>query len=187
MIISALESLLLALSLCADCFAVSTCSSIGLGKVGPKRILSIALVFGLVQAGLMAAGWFLGDLVVGYVSKAAKLIGFLLLLYVGGSMILESFKKECEVLCLNGLKNVLIGAAATSLDALSVGLSLSMARPSAGKMSLNLAAVFLVTILSVVAGMYGGKKIGERFGRRAELVGGMVLVLIGLNILLDIV
>lgn len=187
MILSLLESLLLAASLCADCFAVSTCSSVTLKGISWRKILPIAFVFGVVQTGLMALGWLFGDIFVGHIHKIASLIGFLLLLYVGGSMILEAVKNEDEARDLNGLKNVVIGAVATSIDAFAVGVSLSMGFVPLGKMMMNLAAVFAVTMLSVIGGMFGGQKIGQKFGRPAEIVGGSVLILIGLNILLGFI
>ena len=182
-----LLALVLALSLCADCFAVCVCSSVTLDKVEWGSVSPIALVFGLVQAGLLLAGYLFGDLFVGYVEKAAHWIGFLLLLYVGGSMILESFRKQCEVRNLNGLTAVVIGAVATSIDALAVGISLSMGQLETHDIILDTAAVFLVTFLSVVTGMFFGHRLGHRLGKRAEFAGGAVLILIGLNILLGIV
>lgn len=187
MLLSILESLLLAASLCADCFAVSTCSSVTLKGISWRKILPIAFVFGVVQTALMALGWLFGDIFVGHIHKIASLIGFLLLLYVGGSMILEAVKNEDEARDLNGLKNVVIGAVATSIDAFAVGVSLSMGFVPLGKMMINFAAVFVVTMLSVAGGMFGGQKIGQKFGRPAEIIGGCVLILIGLNILLGFI
>ena len=135
----------------------------------------------------MALGWLFGDIIVGHIHKVASLIGFLLLLYVGGSMILGAVKNEDESRDLNGLKNVIIGAVATSIDAFTVGISLSMGLVPTGKMMMDLAAVFIVTMLSVIGGMFGGQRIGCRFGRPAELIGGSVLILIGLNILLGFI
>lgn len=187
MFLSILESMLLAASLCADCFAVSTCSSVTLKGISWRKILPIAFVFGVVQTALMALGWLFGDIFVGHIHKIASLIGFLLLLYVGGSMILEAVKNEDEARDLNGLKNVVIGAVATSIDAFAVGVSLSMGFVPLDKMMMNLTAVFVVTMLSVIGGMFGGQRICQKFGRPAELIGGCVLILIGLNILLGFI
>ena len=187
MLLSIFESFLLAASLCADCFAVSTCSSVTLKDISWGRIAPIALAFGFVQTALMALGWLFGDLFVGHVQKIASFIGFLLLLYVGGSMIIEAVKNEGEARGLNGMKNVVIGVVATSIDAFAVGVSLSMGFVPVGKMAMNLVAVFVVTMLSVIGGMFGGQRIGRKFGRPAEIAGGSVLILIGLNILLGFI
>ena len=177
----------LAVSLCADCFAVSLCSGVTMKDVSRKKVLLVALVFGVVQAAFLLAGYFFGDLFVGYVEKFAHWIGFLLLLYVGGSMILEAIKGEEEARDLNGIRNMLVASVATSIDALAVGISLSMDMEPVRSALLKAVAVLTVTMIAVVAGILGGRKIGTRFGRGAEIAGGIVLILIGLNILLGIV
>ena len=177
MFLSIAESLLLAASLCADCFAVSTCSSVTLKSVSWRSVVPIAIVFGVVQTALMALGWMFGDIFVGHVQRIASLIGFLLLLYVGGSMMLQAVRNKVDAHDLNGLRNVVIGAVATSIDAFAVGVSLSMGSVPSAKMVMN---------LSAVGGMFGGQKIGRRFGRPAEIVGGGVLMLIGLGVLLKV-
>lgn len=187
MILYILVTILFALSLCADCFAVSTCSSITLKEIRWNTVAWIAIVFAFVQAGLMVVGWAFGDLFVGYIEKIANLIGFLLLLYVGGSMIKESFEAESEAVNLSGLRNVILGALATSIDAFAVGISLSMGKEPVSDVMWKTLAVFVCTFLSVVAGMFGGHRIGLRFGKLAELAGGLVLIAIGLNVLFHFV
>lgn len=179
-----LFNILFALSLCADCFAVSLCSSVTLKTVSWKDVLRVALAFAVIQTGLLLAGWAFGSFLAGLLTKIAHIIGFLLLLYVGGSMFIEGIRGEDEVKDLNGLKNVIIGGIATSIDALAVGVSLSMdPKPWDEVMPMAL-AVFAVTALSVVAGIFGGKTIGSKAGRWAEIAGGLVLVGIGVSILL---
>lgn len=175
------------MSLCADCFAVSVCSSVTLKTVNFRSVCLIGVVFGIVQAGLMMVGYGFGDLFVGYIEKAAHWIGFLLLLYVGGSMIKEAFEKNVEVRDLNGFKNIMVASVATSIDALAVGISLSMGHESLSDVLSKDVAVFIVTVASVVVGMFCGHKIGRRFGNIAEIIGGCVLIFIGLNILFDFV
>ena len=178
------SAFLLACSLCADCFAVTSCSSVTLDGISWRKVYPIALAFGVIQTLLMLLGWLFGDIFVGIVEKAAGVIGFLMLLYVGGSMIIEAVKGKEDTRNLNGIKNVIIGGIATSIDAFAVGISLSMDRCTRGRVFLDLGAVFIVTVLSVMAGMFGGSKVGGKFGRPAEIAGGIVLILIGLNILL---
>ncbi len=184
MILTVVSALIFALSLCADCFAVSLCSSVTLKSVRWKEVLRVALAFAVIQTGLLLAGWAFGSFLAGLLTKIAHVIGFLLLLYVGGSMFIEGIRGEDEVKDLNGLKNVIIGGVATSIDALAVGVSLSMdSKPWNEVMPMAL-AVFAVTALSVVAGIFGGKTIGSKAGRWAEIAGGLVLVGIGVSILL---
>ena len=177
------SALILALSLCADCFAVSACSSVTLKDSSWGRVLPVAVVFGLVQSGLFLLGWLFGDLFVGMVGKLAPVIGFLLLLYVGGSMLLSAWRNELSQKNLDGIRNVLIGAVATSIDAFSVGISFSMDRDSAGDVILKAIVLLVITFLTVIAGMKGGSYAGRRYGRPALWAGGAVLILIGLNIL----
>lgn len=180
-----IESILLAVSLCADCFAVSLCSSVTIKKINRKDVARVAIAFAVIQSALLLTGWLFGNLFVGLISKISHIVGFLLLLYVGGSMFVEGIRGEEDVRDLNGLKNVIIGGIATSIDALAVGVAQSMAQqPWNGFLPL-LVAVFAVTALSVIAGIWGGKTLGSHFGRWAEIIGGLVLVGIGVSILLQ--
>lgn len=178
MLLQVLTAIVFAASLCADCFAVSVCSSVTLKTIDRRSVSSVAVTFGVVQAGLLLAGYAFGDLFVGFVGAAAKWIGMALLMYVGVSMVVEAFGDECEVRNLNGMRNVLLGALATSVDAFVAGISLSMDMEAAGVIMADVLAVFAMTVLSVAAGMCFGHKIGHRFGKIAEGAGGAVLVLL---------
>ena len=172
------ETILLAVGLCADCFAVSLCSSVKLRNPDWKNIAYIALAFAVIQAGLLLAGWALGELFAGVLGKAARIVAFLLLLYVGGSMLLGGIRGKEEALELNSFLNVILGGVATSIDALAVGAAQSIAGVDwAGFLPLFI-AVFVITALSVVLGITGGSSIGKRFGRWAEIFGGAVLLFI---------
>ncbi len=92
--------------------------------------------------------------------------------------------KDEKPLELCGFKNVIIGAMATSVDALAVGISLSMSQPEPRYLISSVVSVFVITILSVIAGMFSGQALGKRLGRIAEIVGGLVLIGIGISILI---
>lgn len=184
-----IESILVAVSLCADCFACTLCSGVTMKKGGAGRIAFIALAFAVIQSGFLLAGWAFGELFVGLISKVSHLIGFLLLLYVGGNMMLEGIRalrgKEEESVRLDGLKNVVLSGVATSIDALAVGVSQSMVESTtsfSGILPLFI-AVFVVTAISVVAGLTGGRVIGRRYGHWAEIAGGAILIAIGVSFL----
>ncbi len=155
-----------------------------------KKVAGIALAFAVIQSGLLLIGWEFGNLFVGFVHRISHWIGFLLLLYVGGSMFLEGIralrgKCELETMSLDGLKNVILSGLATSIDALGVGVSQSMVDVShlfSAILPLYL-AVFGVTALSVVAGLMGGRLLGRHFGHWAEIAGGLVLIGIGVSFL----
>ena len=171
-IMSIIETLLLAASLCADCFAVSLCSSVTLKKAGWRSVLLTALAFAVIQSALLLAGCVLGDLFYGIVEKVSNVIGFVLLAYVGGSM----------------LASRILGSLATSIDAAAVGVSQSMSGAGVSDSVLLLASVFLCTAVSVAAGICAGKAIGNirgrNVGRIAEVAGGAVLVGLGVAVLL---
>lgn len=179
---------MLAASLCADCFAVALCSSVTLKNAGRKSILLTALAFAVIQSGLLAAGWLLGNLFYGLVETVSNIIGFLLLAYVGISMFVEGLKGCEDGRNLNGWKNVILGGVATSIDAAAVGVSRSMSGTGAADAAVLFAAVFLCTAVFVIAGIVAGKTIGNLKGRNAsriaEMAGGLVLTAIGVSVLL---
>ena len=186
-----IEAILIAVSLCADCFACTLCSGVTLRKVGFKTVAGIALAFAVIQAGLLWVGWEFGTVFVGFIEKAAHWVGFLLLLYVGGGMLLEGLRtlrgKETETpRRLDGFRNVILSGVATSIDALAVGISQSMVETMRTLASFYplWVSVFCVTALSVIAGLLGGKVLGRHLGHWAEILGGLVLIPIGLTILL---
>lgn len=184
------QAIVMAISLCADCFAVSLCSSISMKRLDWRGVAPVALGFAVIQTGLLLAGWAFGNVFVGLVWKISHIIGFLLLLYVGGGMFIEGVKAlrcgECDdARDLNGLKNIILGGIATSIDALAVGVSQSMIEQTRqwDGFSPLVWSVAAVTAVSVVAGMASGRAIGRKFGHWAEIAGGLVLVGIGISIL----
>jgi putative Mn2+ efflux pump MntP len=185
-----IEAFLVGISLCGDCLAVSLCSSVAIDKVRKSMALKASLVFAIVQSGLLMLGWALTDMLVRLLADKisnfetiAHWAGFLLLLYVGVSMIIDALKKDKECRDLNGFRNLMIGAVATSIDAFVVGISMSLNGNTSGAMWLYFGAVFICTMISVIVGMYCGSAIGRRFGRTAGIVGGVILILLGVNII----
>ena len=177
-----LEPFLTALSLCADCFAVSLCSSVSLKKIDKKHILKIAAFFAFVQTALLAGGWLFGNLFLELFQKLSAFVGGALLIYVGASMLKEGLKDGGEPHNLNGKRNVLIAAVATSIDALAIGAAEAMnTRASSFSDIILCASCFVLTFISVCAGILGAKFIGKAFGRWAEIIGGAVLLGFGVS------
>lgn len=175
-----IDVVLFAISLCADSFAVALCSSVTLKRLTFGNVSRTALAFALIQAGLLVAGFAFGQLFAGLVEKLARIIGFVLLLYVGGSMAVGGIRGEAEeTRDLNSWRNIILGGIATSIDALAVGVSLCLAAEQWRTTLVQTAAVFVFTAISVVTGIVGGKKIGEKAGRWARIIGGAVLIAIG--------
>ena len=187
-----LSAILLGISLCADCFAVALCSSLSFSREEVRRkVWTIAAVFAVVQAGLFLLGWGAGTLATDLISahvkhfeRVAHVIGFLLLLYVGGEMFIAGVRSKADHLNLDGFKSIVLGGVATSIDATVVGLSLAMDAAPWTEILPIAVSIFVFTALSVVVGMLAGSFIGRKFGFSARIVGGLVLIGLGINILL---
>ena len=179
-----IESILLAASLCADCFAVSLCSGTLLKERKARRMAMIALAFAIIQTALLFAGWAMGSFIYKYVFRFARWLAFGLLLYVGGGMLFGGIKGDEDSRDLGSLGGIVLAGVATSIDAMAVGAASSLDGISLAGMAAPLASVFVVTFLSVVAGLYGGNVLGSRFGRWARIAGGLVLVGIGAGVLI---
>ena len=187
-----ISAILLGISLCADCFAVSLCSSFLLPREEMnKKVWTVAAVFAVIQTGLFLVGWALGTFAteliseyVGHFEKVAHIIGFLLLLYVGGAMFLDGVRSKSDHLNLDGFKSIVIGGIATSIDALVVGLSMSMDQAKWTDIAPVALSVLVFTALSVIVGMFSGSFVGRKLGQSARIIGGLVLIGLGINILL---
>lgn len=183
MMLQVLTAIVFAASLCADCFAVSICSSVTLRRVDLRSVSITALIFSIIHIGLLLSGYAFGDLFVDVIGVAAKWVGMLLLGYVGCSMLRGAFDREYEVRNLSSLRNIIIGAVATSIDAFVVGVSLSMDKETWAVMLVNAIVLFVMTIVCVAAGILFGQRIGARFGKVAEGVGGAVLIVLAIGML----
>ena len=187
-----INAILLGISLCADCFAVSLCSSFLLSREEmKKKVWTVASVFAVIQTGLFLGGWALGTFAteliseyVGHFEKVAHVIGFLLLLYVGGEMFIDGVRGKSDHLNLDGLKSMIIGGVATSIDAAVVGLSMAMDEAKWTDIAPVALSILVFTALSVIVGMFSGGFVGRKLGHSARIVGGLVLIGLGVNILL---
>ena len=175
------KDILLSASLCADCFAVALCASVSMKNVRWTEVLRIALIFAVIQTSFLAAGWAFGDFISRYIIKIVKYVGMALLIFVGSSMIREAFS-DVEPHSLIGFRNIVLAGVADSIDALAVGISMSMAGRILPEMWVPTVAVFIFTALSVIVGITGGSFIGGKAGRPAAVTGGIVLILLGINI-----
>ena len=184
-----LEIFLIGIGLSMDAFAVAICKGLAMpDKVERKGALLIALYFGVFQAVMPTLGWLLGSQFARYVTQMAPWIAFVLLAWIGGSMIRESLSQgeedgEPEPAELRH-RELLMLAVATSIDALAVGVSFSMVALS---VSIGTAAALIgcTTFAISVGGVFVGHIFGAKYKNRAEFVGGAILVLIGLKILLE--
>lgn len=183
-----LELSLLALGLSMDAFAVALCKGLCMSRVNWKHAAIIAAFFGGFQAGMPLLGWLLGKQFAQYIQNFDHWIAFVLLVIIGGKMLLEAIKERneevsCDV-CDTKLdyKELTLMAVATSIDALAVGVTLAF---------LSVQIVPSVAFIGVTTFVlsFGGVAIGNRFGLRhrykAQIAGGVVLILIAIKILAD--
>ena len=183
-----LEIFLIGISLSMDAFAVAICKGLAMpDKADRKGALLIALYFGVFQAVMPALGWLLGSQFARYVTQMAPWIAFVLLAWIGGSMIRESLSKEEKEEAEMGAvshKELLMLAVATSIDALAVGVTFSMLE-LAVSVGAAVALIGCTTFVISLGGVYVGNVFGARYKGKAEFVGGAILILIGVKILLE--
>lgn len=180
---SAAELFLLAVGLSMDAFAVAVCKGLALKRVKPLHMALVGLWFGGFQALMPVIGYFIGVQFSSYITAIDHWIAFALLAVIGGNMVKEALSKEEEEEDASlTVKKMLPLAVATSIDALAVGVSFAFL-----EVQIGLAAGFIgvVTFLFSAAGVKVGSLFGAKYKSRAELVGGVLLILLGLKILLD--
>ena len=180
-----LELLLLAVGLSMDAFAVSICKGLCMKKAGLKEGSICGAWFGGFQALMPLIGFFLGTLFADAIEAFDHWVAFGLLAIIGINMLKEAFSKcDCEEHDADlSFKTMLIMAIATSIDALAVGISLAMA----GEVNIWLAIGLIgaVTFAMCAFGVKIGSVFGNKFEKKAQVAGGVILILLGVKILLE--
>lgn len=179
--------LLLALGVSMDAFAVSICKGLAMKKATLKAGLTCGLWFGGFQALMPLIGYLLGSLFADAIQAVDHWVAFVLLAIIGVNMLKEALESDgccdCDQDADLSVKTMFVMAVATSIDALAVGISLAMA----GNVNI-LAAVALIGTFTCVMSTVGvkvGNVFGARFEKKAQLAGGLILILLGLKILLE--
>ena len=182
------ELLLLALGVSMDAFAVSICKGLAMQRATLKEGLICGAWFGGFQAMMPLVGCFLGTLFADAIQAIDHWVAFVLLAVIGVNMLKEALEKsECECCRVNGadlsVKTMFVMAVATSIDALAVGISLAMAGNVNIFMAVALIGAFTCGMSAM--GVKIGNVFGSRFEKKAQLAGGLILILLGLKILLE--
>ena len=182
-----MELVLIGVGLSMDAFAVALCKGLSMRRVNYAHAAVIALFFGVFQAVMPLIGWVLGTQFARYITSVDHWIAFALLGYIGGKMIWDALQEAPETAPCAGegrldLKELLMLAVATSIDALAVGITFAFLQVS---ILPAVATIGLITFALSFAGVVVGNRFGTRFQKKAEIAGGVVLVLIGLKILLE--
>lgn len=177
-----LTTILIALGLAADAFAVSLTSGLVIKHIKINKAIKIALFFGIFQALMPIIGWALGLSFREFLLGINHWVTFGLLCFIGGKMIYESLQSDENEKKFNPLEfYTLLGLAiATSLDALAVGIGLSVIKSSIVS---EAALIGLVTFWLSFLGVFIGNSFGDRFNNKVEILGGSILIIIGSKIL----
>lgn len=179
------ELFLIAIGLSMDAFAVSVCTGLTMMKVQLKKMIKVGLYFGLFQAGMPVMGYLLGRGFADSITAFDHWIAFILLGFIGAKMIKDSFSKNdlksCEETSID-LKTMLPLALATSIDALAVGVTFAFL-----EVNIAPAAMFVggVTFILSVIGVKIGNIFGLKYKSKAEITGGIILIIMGIKILLE--
>ncbi len=181
---SILEILLLGIGLSMDAFAVSICKGLSAKRLQTRHYLIIGAWFGGFQALMPTIGFFLGSTFEQYITAFDHWVAFALLSAIGAGMIKESLSKEES----NGndsfsFKTMLLLALATSIDALAIGITFALL-PDVN-VPLAVCLIGITTFVCSAAGLKVGNLFGLKYKAKAELAGGIILILIGLKILLE--
>ena len=175
--------IVIAVGLSMDSFAVSVSNGISKNKLVFKHNVIIALWFAIFQAGMPLLGWFAGISFAEYIKTADHWIAFVLLSFIGIKMIYESYKskgnsKQSE---LNFL-TITAQAFATSIDAFIIGISFAFIEIS---ICLSIIIIGFITFIFSITGFCLGKRYGKKVSKHAELIGGIILILLGIKILIE--
>ena len=183
-----LELFLIGVSLSMDAFAVAVCHGLSMPKLNLRHGAVIALFFGGFQALMPFLGWLLGSQFAQYIESVDHWVAFGLLALIGGNMVREALSPEdeeesaCPAADRLDLKRLFMMAVATSIDALAVGITFSFfSVPIGPAVSIIGVTTFCISLGGVVIGNF----FGTRYKQRAELTGGIVLILLGTKILLE--
>ncbi|MEE1054221.1 MAG: manganese efflux pump MntP family protein [Acutalibacteraceae bacterium] len=179
-----LELFILAIGLSMDAFAVSVCKGLATQRVNPKHMIIAGIWFGGFQALMPLIGYFLGTAFEKYVTAVDHWIAFILLGAIGGNMIKEAFSGgENEADGSFGFKTMLVMAIATSIDALAVGITFALLP------DVNIVAavsfIGVTTFILSAVGVKIGNVFGAKYKSKAELAGGIILIILGIKILIE--
>ena len=179
---SFLSTFLIAVALAMDAFSVSMTKGFTQKDLTNSQIIYYGLFFGGFQAMMPIFGYFCGNEIASIVASLAPIVGFVLLLAIGLNMIRESRSSDDEgVNDYFSFREVTLLAIATSIDAFAVGITIALIN---GPILISAFIIGIVAFAFSIAGIFIGKKLGNYVGDKFQIVGGVILILIGIKILL---
>lgn len=181
---SIIEIALIGVGLAMDAFAVSICKGLAMRRMNYKKAIIIAAFFGVFQALMPALGYVLGTTFANKIAAIDHWIAFILLALIGANMIKEALSSdddECQDDSLR-LGDLIMLSIATSIDALAVGITFAFFNVS---LLLSVSMIGIITFIICVIGVKIGNVFGEKYKSKAELAGGLILIVMGAKILID--
>ena len=179
----AIEILLISIGLAMDAFAVSVCKGLAMKKMSWKKAIIIGLYFGIFQAVMPVIGYFLGTTFERFITYVDHWVAFILLVGIGINMVKEAFDKESENRNDNvDMKTMLVLSIATSIDALAIGITFACLKIH---IVMPVITIGLITFIISVIGVKIGNQFGDKYGKKAEIMGGVILILLGIKIVLE--
>lgn len=180
-----LEVIVISIGLAMDAFAVSVCKGLAMQKLNFKKMIIIALYFGAFQGIMPLIGFLLGSNFESLVTKIDHWIAFVLLSFLGIKMINDALKSDCECENFNDsvdFKTMVVLAIATSIDALAVGITFAFLKTNLLAVVLSIG---LITFVLSAIGVWIGNKFGNKYEKKAQIVGGLILIVMGIKILFE--
>jgi len=178
----AFQILLISFSLAMDAFSVSIAEGMKSQKGKITHALKVAVFFGMFQAIMPFIGWLIGEAMKGFVSSIGYWIAFILLGIIGLKMIHEALSSKDDKKEILNTKILLMLSIATSIDALIVGITLGLFKIP---FLISVITIGIVTFILSFLGFIFGKQIGRLFGKKVEILAGVILIIIGLKILIE--
>ena len=179
---NAISTFLIAVALAMDAFSVSMTKGFTQKQLTNRQIIYYGLFFGGFQFFMPIIGYFCGNLIASIVESLAPIIGFILLLAIGLNMIRESLAGDDEEITDHfSFREVTLLAVATSIDAFAVGITIALIKDP---ILISSIIIGIVAFVFSVVGVFIGRKLGNYVGDKFQILGGVILILIGIKILL---
>ncbi len=172
------ELFFISAGLAADAFSVSVCRGLGMKSINLRKAAVIALYFGSFQFMMPVVGYFFGGIFGKYINPFSHWAAFIMLGFIGGKMIFEAFGEREE----NNGTELFILAIATSIDAFAVGIVFAAQKT---ELMLSVSMIGTVTFIISFIGVALGNHLGNKYEKKAEVAGGMILIIMGLKLLLE--
>jgi putative Mn2+ efflux pump MntP len=176
-----LQLIILAVGLSMDAFAVSICKGLELKDINYNKSIKIALYFGLFQGLMPLIGYLLGNIFKDVIINLDHWLAFGLLSFIGINLIKDS-NTEIEINDKIDFKSMILLSIATSIDALAVGITLSVLKIN---IIISVLIICIITFINCFIGTIIGNKLGNKISKSAKIIGGIILIITGLKILIE--